>query len=94
MQTKKPLPDALMGAIRATIADDSMSQQDRFEAVILIAHGYGLFTQHEGNIDPVAYAIPAAQSLEVANLLAGMGADPVNASLGWMNYGPSSYEAE
>jgi hypothetical protein len=99
MQTRKPLPESLMAAVRAVVADETTPPAQRFEAVVLMVHGYGLFAtaaQDEAwSLDPVAYAVPREQSMEIANLLADMGAaglGRVNLALDWMNVGPSSYE--
>jgi hypothetical protein len=96
-QIKKPLPESLMKAIRATVEFPDATAQEKFEAVVLMAHGYGLFTAKEGTIDPTAYAIPEGQWGEISDLLrtASKTADPisqVNWALDWMNIGPSGYK--
>lgn len=96
-QTKQPMMPSIMSALRATIADDTISQQDRLEAVVIIANSYGLWVRQSDLIDPSNFAVPNEQWVEIADLLTKMakGASPlsaVNASLSWMNYGPSAYE--
>lgn len=98
-QIKKPLPESLMKAIRATVESPDPTPREKFEAVVLIAHGYGLFTANEGSIDPQGYAIPEAQWNAIGEMLqvASWGGDPVsqvNMALDWMNIGPSGYKPE
>lgn len=96
-QIKKPLPDSLMKAIRATVQSPDMTPREKFEAVVLVTHGYGLFTAASGTIDPTAYAIPQEQWVEISGLMQSLGDGPldrVNASLEWMNIGPSGYKPE
>lgn len=97
-QIKKPLPESLMKAIRAATASPDATAQEKFEAAVLITHGYGLFTANEGSIDPRAYAIPEEQWTAIAGMLreASRTDDPisqVNWALDWMNIGPSGYKA-
>jgi hypothetical protein len=97
-QIKKPLPESLMKAIRAAVQSPEATAQEKLEAVVLIAHGYGLFSASEA-IDPTAYAIPEAQWTEIGDMLQAIssGADPVsrvNMALDWMNIGPSGYKEE
>jgi hypothetical protein len=96
-QTKVPLPDSLMKAIRATVNSPDLSAPEKFEAVVLVVHGYGLFAANTGSIDPRAYAIPEAQWTELGELMQSLGDGPiakVNMSLEWMNIGPSGYKPE
>lgn len=98
-QIKKPLPDALMKAIKATVESPDVTVQEKVEAAVLIAHGYGLFTKHDGTIDPMGYAIPEKQWGEISEMLqtASKLDDPisrVNWALTWMNIGPSGYKPE
>jgi hypothetical protein len=97
-QIKKPLPESLMKAIKATIESPDPTPQEKFEAVVLMTHGYGLWTAHEGSIDPTGYAIPEEQWKAIAGMLQTMSkTDPVNEvnrALSWMNIGPSGYKPE
>jgi hypothetical protein len=97
-QIKKPLPESLMKAIRATVESPDPTPQEKFEAVVLISHGYGLFNAASGTIDPTAYAIPEEQWTAISGLLMTIsdGADigKVNMALDWMNIGPSGYKPE
>lgn len=95
-QIKKPLPESLMKAIKATMESPDPTPQEKFEAVLLMTHGYGLFTASEG-IDPRAYAIPEEQWTAIGEMLQAVtgGSDPVakvNMALDWMNIGPSGYK--
>jgi hypothetical protein len=93
-QIKKPLPESLMKAIQATMASPGITPQEKFEAVVLITHGFGLFTAAE-KLDPMAYAIPEEQWAAISKGLMDL-ADgdiaKVNVSLDWMNIGPSGYK--
>lgn len=89
-QVRRPLPDSLMKAIRAVTENEEASTQERFEAVVLIATGYGLF-QHAESVNPTGYAIPEEQWREVSGWLINM-SPGVNAALDWMNLGPSAYD--
>lgn len=98
-QIKKPLPESLMKAITVTVQSPDLTAQEKFEAVVLMAHGYGLFTAASGSIDPRAYAIPEEQWGAISGMLraASKTADPisqVNWALDWMNIGPSGYKPE
>lgn len=97
-QIKKPLPESLMKAIRATMAAPEPTPQEKFEAVVLITHGYGLFTKHDGTIDPMGYAIPEEQWHAISEMLmtvyGGDSIGKVNLALDWMNIGPSGYKPE
>ena len=96
-QIKKPLPEALMKAITATVQSPELTPREKFEAAVLISHGYGLFTAASGTIDPTAYAIPEAQWNTIGELLqmtAPGGMEQVNMALEWMNIGPSGYKPE
>jgi hypothetical protein len=96
MQIKKPLPESLMKAIRATVESPYPTPQEKFEAVVLMTHGYGLFTAAE-KLDPTAYAIPEEQWNAIGEMLQTLSGDPVgkvNMSLEWMNIGPSGYKPE
>lgn len=95
-QVKKPLPESLMKAIRATVASPDATAREKFEAVVLITHGYGLFAASDA-LDPQAYAIPAEQWAAISILLQSSDSDPVgqvNVALEWMNIGPSGYQPE
>jgi hypothetical protein len=93
----KPLPESLIKAIRATNESPWPTAQEKLEAVVLIAHGYGLFTKNDGAIDPTGYAIPEEQWGTINGMLMAVsGSDSVamvNVALDWMNIGPSSYKA-
>lgn len=97
-QTKKPLPESLMKAIRATVESPDPTPQEKFEAVVLMTHGYGLFTAASGTIDPTAYAIPEEQWGAISEMLmtvyGGDSIGKVNLALEWMNIGPSGYKPE
>lgn len=93
-QIKKPLPESLMKAIRATMQSRESTAQEKFEAVVLMAHGYGLYTA-SGTIDPTAYAIPEEQWGAISKMLMTMpdgDLGKVNMALDWMNIGPSGYK--
>lgn len=95
-QIKKPLPESLMKAITAAMTSPELTPREKFEAAVLITHGYGLFTASE-KIDPQAYAIPEGQWRIVGEMLTmvsatGDAVDQVNVALEWMNIGPSSYK--
>lgn len=93
-QIKKPLPESLMKAIRVSVESPDLTGQEKFEAAVLIAHGYGLWTAHE-SIDPTRYAIPEKQWGEIADLLMTVtegDVGKVNRALDWMNIGPSGYK--
>jgi hypothetical protein len=98
-QIRKPLPESLMKALRATVASPDLTPQEKFEAAVLIVHGYGLFARNDGSIDPQGYAIPEKQWGEISFMLgsATITDDPisrVNWALNWMNVGPSGYSNE
>ena len=93
-QVREPLPGSLMKAIRATIASPDATAQEKFEAVLLIAHGYGLWAPKTG-LDPRTYAIPEEQWTAISTLLMAVpdgDTDKVNMALDWMNLGPSGYK--
>jgi hypothetical protein len=95
-QIKKPLPESLMKAIRATVESPEMNPGEKFEAVVLMTHGYGLFTKHDGTIDPMGYAIPEEQWFAISKMLQTVpdgDLSKVNMALDWMNIGPSGYKA-
>ena len=96
-QTKKPLPESLMKSMKAMVESDATATE-KFEAVVLITHGYGLFAKNDGSIDPMAYAIPIEQWGEISNMLMalqdGDSVKRVNVALDWMNIGPSSYNPD
>lgn len=94
-QIKKPLPESLMKAIQATLASPGITPREKFEAAVLITHGFGLFTAAE-KLDPMAYAIPEEQWAAISEGLMNLAdgdMDKVNLSLEWMNIGPSGYKA-
>lgn len=96
-QIKKPLPESLMKAITVTVQSPDLTSREKFEAVVLMAHGYGFWTERVGSIDPTAYAIPETQWRTIGELLQMTipgGVDQVNMALEWMNIGPSSYKPE
>ncbi len=98
-QIKKPLPESLMKALTATMTSPELTPQEKFEAAVLITHGYGLFTKHDGTIDPMGYAIPEAQWFVISEMLTmasatGDAVAQVNLALSWMNIGPSGYKPE
>ena len=105
-QVRLPLPQSLMHAIETVVHNGAMPLSERFEAVVLIANGFGLY-QQAVEVDPTAYAIPEAQWHAIGSMLMdaadqasgnarpGSLADAVTAvgiNLAWMNYGPSSYK--
>jgi hypothetical protein len=95
-RTEKPLPESLMKAIKAVVQSPEMNPGETFEAVVLMTHGYGLFTAAE-KIDPTAYAIPEAQWCAISEMLQNLpdgDLSKVNVALDWMNIGPSSYKPE
>lgn len=97
-QIKKPLPESLMKAITATMQSPELTPREKFEAAVLITHGYGLFTAASGSIDPTAYAIPETQWRVIGEMLTiasttGNAIEDVNMALDWMNIGPSGYTA-
>lgn len=94
MTVKKPLPESLMKAIKATVESPEPTPLEKFEAVVLMTHGYGLFTAASGTIDPTAYAIPQEQWTAISALLMEVpdgDLNKVNMALDWMNIGPSGY---
>ncbi|HEX9085928.1 MAG TPA: hypothetical protein VF867_00190 [Arthrobacter sp.] len=93
-QIKRPLPESLMKAIRATVESADLTPTEKFEAVVLMSHGYGLFSAAEA-LDPTVYAIPQEQWAAISEMLMTMpdgDVGKVNMALDWMNVGPSSYE--
>ena len=86
-----------MKAILATVASPDATAGEKFEAVLLMVHGYGLWSAQEG-INPTAFAIPEAQWGTISEMLMTVShGDPtnkVNVALSWMNLGPSSYTPE
>lgn len=97
---EKPLPQSLMNATMRIIEADDMPLSDRFEAVLLMVTGYGLYQQTE-SVDPTRFAIPQdqwttiAQGLQDAQLRdGGTTVAAVNIALSWMNSGPSAYTGE
>lgn len=99
-QIKKPLPESLMKAITATLQSPELTPREKLEAVVLMTHGYGLFTAASGSIDPTAYAIPEEQwgriseMLTIASWATGNAVEQVGMALDWMNIGPSGYKPE
>jgi len=93
-KVKSPLPESLMKAIKVTVESPDLTPVEKFEAVVLVTNGYGLFSQNE-TVDPSAYAIPAKQWGEISELLmtlADTDVSKVNIAMEWMNIGPSGYE--
>jgi hypothetical protein len=83
-----------MKAIRAVVESPDMSAQEKFDAVVLMAHGYGLFSA-QATLNPTGYAIPEAQWNTVSGLLMTLAEDhisQVNVAMDWMNIGPSGYQ--
>jgi hypothetical protein len=83
-----------MKAIRAMIQSPDATAQEKFEAVVLIAHGYGLWAKETG-LNPTAYAIPEHQWGAISELLQSVpngDVARVNMALEWMNIGPSAYQ--
>jgi hypothetical protein len=98
-QIRKPLPESLMKAIKATAESPDLTAQEKFEAVVLTVHGYGLFARNDGSIDPQGFAIPEQQWGAISDMIraASRTTDPisqVNWALDWMNVGPSGYKPE
>jgi hypothetical protein len=82
-----------MKAIRAVIEFPYSTAQEKFEAVVLMVHGYGLWSA-QTQITPTGYAIPEDQWAAISELLQSVpngGVDKVNMALEWMNIGPSGY---
>lgn len=97
-QIKKPLPESLMKVLTVTMGSPELTPREKFEAAVLITHGYGLFTASE-KLDPQAYAIPETQWRVISEMLTmasatGNAIDQVNVALEWMNIGPSGYKPE
>jgi hypothetical protein len=95
-QIKKPLPESLMKALKAAMTSPELTAREKFEAAVLITHGYGLFSAEE-KIDPMAFAIPEDQWRTIAEMLqiasmTGNAVEDVNMALDWMNIGPSGYK--
>lgn len=95
-KVKNPLPESLMKAIKATIESPVPTAREKFEAVVLMTHGYGCFSANE-TLDPTGYAIPEQQWTDISQMLMTLSGsdDPiarVNMALEWMNYGPSGYK--
>lgn len=96
-QIRQPLPGSLMKAITATVHSPEMTAGEKLEAVVLMAHGYGLWAMQD-RIDPTAYAIPEEQWHAISRMLMtvtdGHSVAQVNMALEWMNNGPSGYAPE
>jgi hypothetical protein len=95
-QIKKPLPESLMKAIRAAVQSPEATAQEKFEAVVLISHGYGLFSAADA-LDPTAYSIPVEQWGAISDMLMSLvdgDVGKVNMAMEWMNIGPSGYKEE
>jgi hypothetical protein len=93
-QIREPLPESLMKAIRATIASPEATAQEKFEAVLIMVHGYGMWSALVA-LDPTRYAIPEEQWTTISTLLMAVpngDTDKVNMALDWMNVGPSGYK--
>jgi hypothetical protein len=92
-QIRQPLPESLMKAIRAVIEFPYSTAQEKFEAVVLMTHGYGLW-HAQTDIKPSAYAIPEEQWAAISEMLMAVpdgDIGKVNMALDWMNLGPSGY---
>lgn len=93
-QLKVTLPEALMQTIKAVCASD-MKASDKYVAIILICHGYGLWEQQE-TFDPMSYAIPEVQWEVICELMMNLtdsdSVTKVNLGIDWMNQGPSGYK--
>jgi hypothetical protein len=95
-QIKKPLPESLMKAIKATVESPDLTPREKFEAAVLMAHGYGLFSASE-KLDPTGYAIPEEQWGAISDMLMSLAdgdVGKVNMAMEWMNVGPSGYKPE
>lgn len=95
VQTKVVLSDTLMTTM-AVIAASELDDTAKAEASVLLALSAGIL-KDAAQFDPTSVAIPQRQWTTVAQGLidaqAKVGSvDAVNASLLWMNYGPSAYE--
>jgi hypothetical protein len=93
---EKPLPDSVMLAIDAVVKEPGMTAAAKFEAIILMVHGTGLYMA-AASLDPTAFAIPKEQwtwiSQALVDLRGTLGdVERVNLALSWMNMGPSAYE--
>jgi len=83
-----------MKAIRATVASPDATAQEKLEAVVLMAHGYGLWAA-QAQVWPNAYAMPEEQWGAISTLLQAVPEGDiakVNMALEWMNLGPSGYK--
>lgn len=93
-QVRKPLPQSLMKAIRDVTESPYSTAPEKFEAVMLIAHGYGLYAALD-EFNPTGYAIPEEQWSAIGGMLQaidwGDQISNVNVLLDWMNVGPSAY---
>jgi hypothetical protein len=90
------LPPVAMDAIRAILADTTMSTQRRFEAVVVLVFGWSLWERQE-SVDPTMVAIPNDQWESICGWMTNLETDPiarVNYGLGWMNSGPTSFTRE
>ena len=95
------LPDSLMAALRAVAADVEMPPTQRYEAFILIIHGYR-FWDEATDMDPSHTVIPEAQWNELCGLMTRLPVknqfdmddiDRVNYGLSFaLGKGPSSYK--
>jgi hypothetical protein len=95
-QIRKPLPESLMKAIKAAVESPDLTPYEKFEAAVLMANGYGLFSAQE-KVDPTAYAIPEEQWFAISEMLQNLpdgDINKVNMALDWMNIGPSGYKPE
>lgn len=94
VQHQITMPASLMHAIEAVCASD-MKSAEKYVATVLICHGYGLW-ERQTSFDPTSYAIPETQWGEICTLLMdltdGDAIAKVNASLDWVNQGPSGYK--
>ena len=88
------LPESLMKSIRVIGKSEDMEPREKFEAVLTISHGFGLWTRHVGQINPTDTVIPSEQWKEICEILMQMKSSisdigRVNYGLSWTNSGPS-----
>lgn len=95
-QVQVTLPTSLMKTMRAIGSADEMTAIEKLEAMVLIAHGYGLWDR-QAALDPTMTSIPESQWSDIAKLLMNCQGDDlarVNLSLDWMNLGPSAFQGD
>jgi hypothetical protein len=97
VQHQITMPASLMHAIEAACNSD-MSPIEKYEATVLICHGYGLW-ERQTSFDPTSYAIPESQWQQIGEQLLKAGeargdVAAVNLMLSFMNQGPSGFKEE